>query len=215
MTEADLVTALSRYRSAVAVPPEDDLPVAAVRFVVLDCETTGFDARRDRIVSIGAVGVTGGQIDLADGLELLLKVRHNTASTLVHGITRAETRDALSEATALARLLGHLRDGVIVGHHIRHDLAMLDAALARFGAGALANRWLDTGLLAARLADDGAFADAGPPPGPTLDDLCSYFGVIPHDRHTAPGDAFLTAQVLLRLLRLAARHDRRTLAALL
>ena len=40
------------------------------------------------------------------------------------------------------------------------------------------------------------------------------FDVIPHDRHTAGGDAFLTAQVFLRLLRLAARHGRTTLSRL-
>ncbi len=40
----------------------------------------------------------------------------------------------------------------------------------------------------------------------------SMFGVIPHDRHTASGDAFITAQVFLRLLRLAARTGRGTLA---
>ena len=33
----------------------------------------------------------------------------------------------------------------------------------------------------------------------------------PHDRHTACGDAFMTAQVFLRLLHLASRHGRRTL----
>ena len=38
------------------------------------------------------------------------------------------------------------------------------------------------------------------------------FGVIPHDRHTATGDAFITAQVFLRLVRLAARTGRGTLA---
>ena len=48
----------------------------------------------------------------------------------------------------------------------------------------------------------------------TLDALCEMFDVIPHDRHTASGDAFLTAQVLLRLLRLAARHGRTTLASI-
>lgn len=46
----------------------------------------------------------------------------------------------------------------------------------------------------------------------TLDALCDMFDVIPHDRHTASGDAFLTAQVFLRLLRLAARHGRTTLS---
>jgi DNA polymerase III subunit epsilon len=37
------------------------------------------------------------------------------------------------------------------------------------------------------------------------------FGVIPHDRHTASGDAFITAQVFLRLERLARRVGRGTL----
>ena len=45
----------------------------------------------------------------------------------------------------------------------------------------------------------------------SLDGLCGMFGVIPHDRHTAAGDAFMTARAFLRLLRLAARHDRATL----
>ena len=40
------------------------------------------------------------------------------------------------------------------------------------------------------------------------------FGVIPHDRHTASGDAFITEQVFLRLLALAARHGRTTLTRL-
>ena len=47
----------------------------------------------------------------------------------------------------------------------------------------------------------------------TLDSLCEMFGVVPHDRHTASGDAFITAQVFLRLLRLAGAHGRHTLAS--
>ena len=48
----------------------------------------------------------------------------------------------------------------------------------------------------------------------SLDGLCSLFGVIPHDRRTASGDAFMTAQVFLRLLRLAERLGRSTLGQL-
>ena len=48
----------------------------------------------------------------------------------------------------------------------------------------------------------------------TLDALCTMFGVIPHDRHTATGDAFITALVFQRLLPLAARCGRGTLAGI-
>jgi DNA polymerase-3 subunit epsilon len=197
----------------------DDAPIEAVRFVVLDCETTGLDPRHHRIVSIGAVGIRDGEIDLGDTYEALLRVRHNTAATLVHGITRTESRAGLSEPDALAGLLAYLGDGVIVGHHIRYDLAMIEAALARHvdavGDAVLYNQRIDTADLTRRLAADGAFSEAAAPSDLSLDGLCAHFDIVPYDRHTAPGDAFLTAQVLLRLLRIAARQGRRGLAALL
>ena len=58
--------------------------------------------------------------------------------------------------------------------------------------------------LTLHLERDGAFAGRPPIRRFTLDALCDMFGVIPHDRHTASGDAFITAQVFLRLLKLAA-----------
>ena len=64
------------------------------------------------------------------------------------------------------------------------------------------------------LQDAGAFAGHQAIRDFSLDALCSLFGVEPHDRHTAGGDAFITAQILLRLLRLAKRHQRTTLGAI-
>lgn len=211
---ADLAAAVAEYRAAGARTWPDSTPVADLRLVVLDCESSGIDPRRHRLVSIGAVAVRGGGIDLGDGLELLLRVHHNTDATIVHGITRSETRAGLAEPEALAALLRYLGDAVIVGHHLRLDLALIDAALARHDAPPLANRWLDTADLTQLLITDDAFGAAGPPADPSLDALCARFGVLPHDRHTAAGDAFLTALVLLRLLRLAARHGRDRLGPL-
>jgi DNA polymerase III subunit epsilon len=194
----------------------DETPAASVRFVVLDSETTGLDPRKDRLITIGAVAVIGGEILLDDVFDALLEVSYNTSAVTVHGVTRQESRlSGVTEPEALERFLAYLRDGVIVGHHIGHDVATLNAGYQRHWGFSLQNRSLDTMDLALNLERDGAFPGSGAFSDFSLDGLCSLFGVIPHDRHTASGDAFMTAQVFLRLLRLASRNGRSTLGKLM
>jgi DNA polymerase-3 subunit epsilon len=202
---------LERYQASVASTWDDATPLDEVRFVVLDSETTGLNPRVDRMVTIGAVAVRSGEILLDDAFDALLEMAENTPAVTVHGITRDEARGGLAEPDAVAAFLEYLRDGVIVGHHIGHDIATLDAACERWWGFRTTNRSLDTMDLTLHLERDGAFAGRPPIRHFTLDALCDLFGVIPHDRHTAGGDAFLTAQVFLRLLKLAARHGRTTL----
>jgi len=203
---------IDAYRSCFASTWSDDTPIDAVRFIVLDSETTGLNPRTDRIITIGAVAVCDGDIILDDAFDALLQVDENTPAVTVHGVTRDEARAGLEEPEALERFLGYLRDGVIVGHHIGHDIGTLDAGYERHWGFQLTNRSLDTMDLTLHLEQAGAFAGRPPIRHFTLDALCEMFGVIPHDRHTASGDAFITAQVFLRLVRLASRFGRATLA---
>lgn len=205
---------LARYRQAFDATWTDDTPNDDVRFVVVDTETTGLNPRVDRIVTIGAVAVSNGEIVLDDSFSALLELERNTEAVTVHGITRDESRGGLGETEALAAFLDYLRDGVIVGHHIGHDIATFDAALERHWNLSMPNRSLDTMDLTLHLERDGAFAGRTPIRRFTLDALCGMFEIIPHDRHTADGDAFITAQVFLRLLRLASKHGRGTLGRL-
>jgi len=206
--------ALDRYRRCFAATWDDETPIEQVRFVVLDSETTGLNPRTDRIVTIGAVAVVDGEIRLDDSFDALLKVTANTPAVTVHGITRDQTVNGMEEPQALEGFLDYLRDGVIVGHHIGHDIATLDAALTRHWEMQLSNRSLDTMDLTLHLERAGAFAGRPSIRQFTLDALCQLFGVIPHDRHTASGDAFITAQVFLRLLRLSSRMGRGHLSAI-
>jgi DNA polymerase-3 subunit epsilon len=213
--DACLADVLEAYDASFESTWSRDVAPEMVRFCVLDCETTGLDPDRHRIISIGALAVTEGQIELGDTLEIVLRVRFNTAATLVHGITRSETRDALEESDAIALLLAYLGDGIIVGHHISHDLRMIDAALARCTKTRLANLHLDTGRLMQHLLPLGVFGSDAVLADPSLDALCRFFGILPHDRHTAPGDAFLTAEIFIRQLRAARRAGLCTLAEIL
>jgi DNA polymerase III subunit epsilon len=201
----------SRYGRHFETTWSGDTPIDQVRFVVLDMETTGLNAETDRIVTIGAVAVTGREIVLDDAFDALLALAENTSAVTVHGITRDQSRGGLDEPVAVERFLDYLRDGVIVGHHIRHDVGTLDAACERIWGFRTQNQSLDTMDLTLHLERDGAFAGRPPIRRYTLDALCDLFGVVPHDRHTASGDAFITAQIFLRLLALARRHGRTTL----
>jgi len=203
---------LARYRSSFDSTWTDAAPIDRIRFVILDSETTGLNPATDRLITIGAVSVIDGEICLADGFAALITIARNTSAVTVHGVTREQALAGVDEPVALERFLDYLRDGVIVGHHIGHDIATLDVALARHWGTRLSNRSLDTMDLTLHLERDGAFAGRPPIKHFTLDALCGMFGVIPHDRHTATGDAFITAQVFLRLVRLAKRFGRDTLA---
>jgi len=205
---------ISRYPALFDTTWTDDTPVDRVRFVVLDSETTGLDPRHDRLITIGCVAVHAGEIRLDDSFEALIRIEHNTTAVEVHGVTRDESRGGIEEREALALFLDYVRDAVIVGHHIGHDIATFDAACERHWQMRLLNRSMDTMDLTLHLEQDGAFAGRPPIRRFTLDALCDMFSVVPHDRHTASGDAFITAQVLLRLLKLGARCGRTTLGSI-
>ena len=192
----------------------DESPADQIRFVVLDAETTGLNPKTDRLVTIGAISVLKNEIRLDDSYESMLKVRFNTASVTVHGVTRQESLEGQDEPAALEEFLEHLRDGVIVGHHILHDIETLNAAYDRHFGFTLENRFIDTMSLMLHLEQDGAFAGSEPLKSFSLDSLCAFFGIKPYGRHTAPGDAFLTAQIFLRLLSLGRRVGRTTLGSL-
>jgi DNA polymerase-3 subunit epsilon len=214
VSASELPCRVEAYLHAFAATWADETPVEQVRFVALDTETTGLDPKRDRVITIGAVGIKDGEIDLADSFEVMVKIEYNQSSVTVHGVTRDEARDAMDEREALEDFLGYLGDGVIVGHHIGFDIEILNSACHRHFEVTLLNRRIDTMDLTLHLSDDGAFESTGGPRGSSLDALCDLFAVAPRDRHTAGGDAFITALIFLRLLRLARKSGRRRLAEL-
>lgn len=192
-----------RYRECFKATWNDEAAIEGVRFIVLDSETTGLDPFTDRIITIGAVVVQNGEIVLDDSFDALLKLSRNTEAVTVHGVTRDESRGGMEEPAALEMLLDYLKDGVIVGHHIGHDITALNVACERHWGFQISNRSLDTMELTLHLEKVGAFSDRPKIRHFTLDALCDMFGVIPHGRHTA--------LVFLRLQRLALKYGRNQL----
>lgn len=200
---------LESYQPAPAEEPPDN-----VRFVVLDCELTGLDPQRAKIVSVGAVALESNEIVLADSLDELVRFDFNTSAVTVHGVTRQQSEGGRRVEDVLEDLLLYLGAAPIVGHHIGFDLTALNGVYQHFFGMTLPNRSMDTMRLAIALERAGAL-EPQEKPDFSLDALLWRFGIEPHDRHTAAGDAFLTAQVFQRLLARAVRHGADTLGKLL
>lgn len=172
-------------------------------FVVFDTETTGLNPKEDYILSFGAVKIKGKQILINSAVEWYPHSPKSGSKTApIHGILDQKNTQPIEEF--ITRVLAYFGNSILVGHHVGFDLQMLHKASKGYGLPRIINPTLDTMNLAMRL-DHGPNADrqmiySGEY---SLDALCKRYAIPLEDRHTAPGDAFLTAQLALKLLKAA------------
>jgi len=180
---------------------QEKLPVeiADTRFVVLDTETTGFDLKKDRMLSIGAIAVKGKSIDVADGFEeYISQETFNPKTVKIHGIIQNERIETLTEEEAVKAFLKYVGNSVLVAHHAGFDIGMINQALSRMGLPKLKNKVLDTVNLyrETRIISNLINREKSY----SLDEIAETYNIDIKDRHTAAGDAFITAMAFLTIL---------------
>jgi len=173
--------------------------IDSLRFVVLDTETTGFDYEKDRILCIGAIVLQDYRIPLTESLEIFIQQEHYNQSTAqIHGILKASVLDRPNELEALHQFVAYLGDSIIVAHHAIFDVTMINRALERNGMPILKNKTLDTGVLYKKTLLNSPLLERKD--HYSLDDLADKFDISKKDRHTAMGDAYITAIAFLKIL---------------
>lgn len=174
--------------------------INTTRFVVLDTETTGFDYENDRILCIGAIVLQNNTISIQDSFEVYLQQEHyNNATAQIHGILKDFVLDRPKELEALQQFQDFLGDSIIIAHHTSFDVTMINKALERNGLPKLKNRTLDTALLYKKTLIVSNLLERKD--HYTLDDLADKFDISKKDRHTAMGDAYITAIAFLKILK--------------
>ncbi|OYX80755.1 MAG: DNA polymerase III subunit epsilon [Flavobacteriales bacterium 32-34-25] len=170
------------------------------RFVVLDTETTGFDYVNDRILCIGAITLENGTINLQNAFEHYMDQEHfDKSSVQIHGIIRSDVLDHKSELQVLQLFLEYLGDSIIIAHHTKFDMTMINNALVRNGLDKITNRTLDTASLYKKTLIKSNLLQHKD--HYSLDDLADKFDISKKDRHTAIGDAYITAIAFLKILK--------------
>src|SRR5688500_13914769 len=79
-----------------AMPSGSAMPLIGLDAVVIDCETTGLDPAKARIVDLAAVRLTGGKMDAAGSFDSPVRPPEPIprAATAIHGIDDAAVAEA-------------------------------------------------------------------------------------------------------------------------
>ncbi|WP_433777708.1 3'-5' exonuclease [Flavobacterium anhuiense] len=179
---------------------DENITIEETRFVVLDTETTGFDYDNDRILCIGALVLQNGIINVQESFEVYLEQDHYDKSTAqIHGILKDLLIKRPTELEALKQFLDFLGDSIIIAHHTIFDVTMINRALERNELPKLQNKTLDTAYLYKKTLIQSHLFERKD--HYTLDDLADKFDISKKDRHTALGDAYITAIAFLKIVK--------------
>lgn len=192
---ANVVGLATEYEAATAWL---DLPI-----VVIDFETTGVNAEQDRVIEIGLVGFTRGEMDFQEAFLVNPGIPIPEESRAIHGITDEELEGAPSFAEVIARVASLVEGRIPVAYNAGFDRAFLHNETKRATASgtvlderlppALRDEvvWLDP-LVWARVVLEGQKSYK-------LGEIAAHLGVSLERAHRAAGDAEATGRVLLAI----------------
>jgi len=175
----------------------EDRPLTELSYTVFDTETTGLDpAGGDEIIQIGATRIVNGRLLKHESFEQLIDPRRplDPASIAVHHITPEMLEGQPTIEEVLPAFHRFAQDTVLVAHNAAFDMRFLQLKEEKLGI-RFDQPVLDTLLLAAFIL---------PNQEHSLEALARYFGVRVFGRHTALGDALVTAEIFLKMIPLLA-----------
>ncbi len=157
-------------------------------FVCIDCETTGLDAKEDRIIEVGAMRFTLNEV--LDNYESLVnpECAIPDSSIAFHHITQDMVAGKPLIRQIIPQLLNFIGSHIIIGHGVGFDIELIAIAADRAGIPhrLRSNRYLDT-LRMARLY--------GESPTNSLEQLRQHFGIGFEGAHRAMSDVIVNREV--------------------
>ena len=185
--------------------PLDDRPLSTLSYTVFDTETTGLNpSGGDEIIQIGAARIVNGRLLRQESFEQLVDPGRliPAASLAIHGITQDMVKGQPRIGEVLPAFHDFAHDTVLVAHNAAFDMRFLQLQEARTGV-AFHQPVLDTLLLSAVVHPNQE--------SHRLEAIAERFNITVLGRHTALGDAIVTAEVWLRLIPLLNDMGIRTL----
>lgn len=183
----------------------DERRLVDLVYTVFDTETTGLEpSQGDEIIQIGAARIVNGKLLHQECFEQLVDPQRSipAASIPIHGIQPAMVVGQPTIGDVLPAFHAFAHDTVLVAHNAAFDMRFLQ--LKEKSTGVVFDQpVLDTLLLSALIHPN---QDSH-----RLEAIAERFDVPVIGRHTAMGDAMVTAEVFIKLLPLLAQQGIHTL----
>ena len=183
----------------------DDRRLSELAYTVFDTETTGLNpSQGDEIIQIGAARVVNNKLLRQECFEQLVDPQRPipAASIPIHGIQPEMVVGQPTIDQVLPAFHAFAQDTVLVAHNAAFDMRFLQLKEKQSGV-AFDHPVLDTLLLSALVHPN---QDSH-----RLEAIAERFNVTIIGRHTAMGDAMVTAEVFLKLIPLLAEKGIHTL----
>ncbi|MFN3401229.1 MAG: exonuclease domain-containing protein, partial [Ferrovibrio sp.] len=176
----------------------DDTPLTALTYTVFDTETTGLEpSAGDEIIQIGAVRIVNGRLLRFENIDQIIDPQRplRPEGIPIHGITEDMVRGQPTIDVVLPQFHRFCEGTVLVAHNAAFDMRFLQLKEEKLGI-RFTQPVLDTLLLSAVIHPNQE--------SHKLEAIAERLGIKIIGRHTALGDAIVTAEVFLRMLPLLA-----------
>lgn len=175
------------------------------RYAVIDIELTGLDEQRDSIVSIGAIRMSGGRIELGETFYRMMRPDQSPQGIMQPGSLPAGLLLEPDISASLSEFMAVCGSDVLIGHLIFTDLTFLRKEVKQLLGSEVKNPVVDTYQLyhwLMRRETPGMYS----PRDVKLYEIASRLGITVSDSHDAINDAFITAQAFQRLMPMLVRE---------
>ena len=170
------------------------VPLRKLTYVAFDTETTGLNpSEGDRIIQLGAVRIVNGRLLHNECIDQLVNPERAVpkSSVEIHGIDPVLLPSQPPIKQVLPGFHAFAADSVLVAHNAAFDMRFLQLQEEAIGLH-FDNPVLDTLLLSSVVHPNQE--------GHSLDAIAERFNITIVGRHTALGDALVTAEILLKLI---------------
>jgi DNA polymerase-3 subunit epsilon len=181
-------------------------PITETEFVIFDTETTGLNVKKgDRIVSISAVRLKEGRIDLSDAFHEIINPDRDipSASAVIHEILPRMVNGKPTIEHILPKFIAYIGSSVLVAHHEWLDMSFLNREMTRLYGIPIQNIVVDTAVL-----DQALLAKKTPASmiatmkiDSTLGAVAERYHVAVEGLHSSFWDALATAQIFQQMIK--------------